>query len=125
MALSVDLRERVIAAIEGGMRVVNAAKTFKIGRRSIYRWLDLRNETNSLVPKTGYQKGHSHKITDWEKFKIFAEENRESSSSQMARKWNMLTGSDASDNVILKALKKIGYTSKKNFWVYRSQCRKA
>jgi transposase len=125
MALSVDLRERVIEAIEGGMRIVNAAKMFKIGRRSIYRWLDLKKETNSLAPKTCYQKGHSHKITDWENFKKFAEENRESSSPQMAKKWNMLTGSDVSDNVILKALKKIGYTSKKNFWVYRSQCRKA
>jgi transposase len=120
MALSIDLRERVIAAIEGGMRKVNAAKTFKIGRKSIYRWLDLKKETNSLAPKSGYQKGHSHKITDWEQFKKFAEENRKSSSPQMAMKWNELTGSDVSDNVVLKALKKIGYTSKKNFWVHRS-----
>lgn len=113
MAISVDLRERVIAAINNGMRITEAAKIFKVGRCAIYDWQKLLKSNNSLTPKTNYQKGHSHKIKDWEKFKVFAEENREYSSPQMATRWNELTGSDVSDDVILKGLKKIGYTSKK------------
>jgi transposase len=113
VAISVDLRERVIAAINNGMRITEAAKIFKVGRCAIYDWQRLLKNNNNLTPRIGYQKGHSHKIKDWEKFKIFAEENREYSSPQMAAKWNTLTGSDVSDDVILKALKKIGYTSKK------------
>ncbi len=123
MALSIDLRKRVIAAIEGGMRITDAAKSFQVARKSIYRWLDLRKETNSLAPKSGYQKGHSHKITDWEKFKKFASEHRHLTSPKMVIEWEKITGVLMSENVMQRALKKIGYTSKKNLWIRRSQCR--
>lgn len=120
MALSIDLRKRVIAAVDGGMRVSDAAKSFQVGRKSIYRWLDLRKETNSLEPKAGYQKGHSHKITDWEQFREFAKTNRNLTSAKMAIEWEKITNVQISDTVIQRALKKIGYTSKKNFWIQRS-----
>ena len=73
MILSVDLRERVIAAVDGGMHIDEAVKVFSVCRRAIYNWLNLRATTGSLTPKSGYQKGHSHKIKDWEQFKAFAE----------------------------------------------------
>jgi transposase len=113
MGFSVDLRERAVAAVDDGISVMEAAETFRVSIKSIYNWLNLRKQTGSLVPKMGYQKGHSHKIKDWEKFRWFAEKNREYSSLQMATGWNELTGSDVSDDVILKGLRKIGYTSKK------------
>ena len=125
MALSVDLRKRVIAAIEDGMRITDAAKSFQVGRKSIYRWLDLRKETASLAPKSGYQNGHSHKITDWEKFKKFANEYRHLTAPKMIIEWKKITNVDMSESVMQRALKKIGYTSKKNFWIHRSQRRKA
>ena len=121
MALSIDLRNRVITAVDNGMRITDAAKIFKVGRKAIYNWLKLRKETNSLAPKSGYQKGHSHKITDWEKFKDFAKTNQHLTSSKMAIKWEEINNIKVSDTVIQRALKKIGYTSKKNFWIHRSK----
>jgi len=120
MAFSLDLRERVIKAVDGSMGVKEAAKLFKVSRRVIYEWLDLRNKTGRLVPKSGYQKGHSHKITDWEKFKSFANENQQSSSPQMIIAWEKLTNVKVSESVMLRALKKINFTSKKNFQLRRS-----
>ena len=76
MAFSIDLRERVMAAIDNGMQVIKAAKIFKVSRRVVYNWRDLIIKTNSLKPKTGYQKGHSHKITDWDQFRKFAEKHK-------------------------------------------------
>ena len=76
MAFSIDLRERVISAVDNNMRITEAVRVFKVSRRVIYEWLDLRKATGNLAPKTGYQKGHSHKITDWEQFKAFANENQ-------------------------------------------------
>jgi transposase len=121
VAFSIDLRERVISAINNNMRVAEAVKLFKVSRRVIYEWLNLRKTTGSLAPKTGYHKGHSHKITDWEKFKIFASENQQSRSPQMIIAWEKLTGVKVSESVMLRGLKKINFTSKKKILVMQKQ----
>jgi len=124
MTFSTDLRERVIASVNSGTRVADAAKIFQVSTRVIYEWLELLEKTNSLAPKSGYQKGHSHKITDWDKFKIFAEKYKHCASPQMRIEWEKLTNVSMSESVMLRALAKIGYTSKKNFQLYRSQSKK-
>ena len=42
MPLSIDLRKRVIDAVDGGMRVTDAVKIFKVSRRVIYNWMNLQ-----------------------------------------------------------------------------------
>jgi transposase len=113
VAFSIDLRERVISAVDNNMRITEAVKVFKVSRRVIYEWLELRKTTGNLAPKTGYQKGHSHKITDWEKFKAFAHENQQSNSPQMIIAWEKLSGVKVSESVMLRSLKKINFTAKK------------
>ncbi|MCS7225552.1 MAG: transposase, partial [Gloeomargarita sp. SKYB31] len=39
MCYSLDLREKVMAFIENGHSITQAAKVFNIGRATIYRWL--------------------------------------------------------------------------------------
>jgi len=124
MIYSLDLRERVIAAVDANMHIDEAVKTFKVSRRVIYEWLELRKETGDLKPKTGYQKGHSHKITDLEKFKEFASSNMQCTSPQMVIKWEQLTGIKVSEDVMLRMLKKIGFTSKKKPLVTQKQMQK-
>jgi len=113
--LSIDLRERVIKAVDKGMKITEAAKTFNVCRRVIYNWLVLRKKTNNLAPKSGYQKGHSHKVKDWDQFKVFVEANKQYTIKDMAIKWQELINVTVSKTVIQRALKKIDYTSKKNF----------
>ncbi len=117
MAFSIDLRKRVVAAVDDGMSVSEASTIFNVCVRVIYEWLDLRKTTGSLEPKTGYQKGHSHKITDWDQFKKFAETHCKCASPQMIVKWEKLTQVKMSESVMKRALKKIGYTFKKNVWL--------
>ncbi len=113
MAYSVDLREKVIGAVDDGMIVSEAATIFHVCEKTIYLWLDLRDKTDSFEPKTGYQKGHSHKITDWDQFEKFAKEHGKCTASQMVVKWEKLTQVKASASVMKRALKKIDYTFKK------------
>lgn len=120
MPLSIDLRKRVIASVDEGIRITDIAKTFKICRKTIYLWLNLREKNESFAPKSGYQRGHSHKITDWEKFKQFVDEHRYLPSHKMVVEWEKFTGVHMSVSVMKRALKKIGYSSKKNIWVCRS-----
>lgn len=106
------------------MHIDEAVKIFNVSRRVIYEWLELRKETGELKPKTGYQKGHSHKITDWEQFKSFANSNRQCTSPQMVTKWEQLTNVKVSESVMLRALKKIGFTSKKKPLIMPKQTQK-
>ena len=50
-ALSVDLRERVVTAIEGGMSRRQAAARFGVSPASAVRWFSLVKETGSARPK--------------------------------------------------------------------------
>lgn len=113
MGLSIDLRKRVIAAIDKGMSATNAEKLFKVSRKTIYNWMVLRKETNSLEPKSGYQNGHSHTIKDWDGFKTFAEANRYCTIEEMSVEWKKSTDGTISKSVIQRGLKKIDFTSKK------------
>lgn len=50
MAYSLDLRERVLRAIERGMTRSEAITTFAVSEGSIKRWQKLRREGRSLLP---------------------------------------------------------------------------
>ena len=50
-SLSVDLRERVVAAIEGGMSRRRAAQQFRVGASSAVRWMAQASETGDVAPK--------------------------------------------------------------------------
>jgi len=125
MPLSIDLRRRVIDAVDEGMYKSKAAEIFKVSRSVIYNWLKLRIKTQSLAPKVYYQKGHSHKIEDWNKFKIFAEKNKHKTIKEMAIEWKKLTNVKVSETTIQRALGKINYTSKKKLLTMQKQSKKS
>ena len=45
-----DLRERVVAAVDGGMPRREAARTFRVSMATIKRYLQRRRERGSLAP---------------------------------------------------------------------------
>ena len=48
---SEDLRERVVAAVEGGQRRKDVAARFEVSLPTVERWLRLKRETGRLTPK--------------------------------------------------------------------------
>ena len=50
-ALSVDLRERVVAAIEAGASRRHAAKRFGVGAASAIRWYERYRQDGQVAPK--------------------------------------------------------------------------
>lgn len=117
MVYSVDLRKRVIEAIQQGMSIKVAIATFKVSRKTIYIWSKKLEANGHLEPKTGYQKGHSHKITNWDQFKEFAYKNQRFTVLQMVPNWKELTGINLSESTMLAGLKKINFTPKKKHFV--------
>lgn len=50
---SVDLRERVLAAVDEGHAPGDVAVQYQISERTIWNWLALREETGKLAPREG------------------------------------------------------------------------
>lgn len=70
---SYDLRAKVIKAIEmDGLKKCEASELFNIRRNTIHLWLKRKAQTGEFKPEPNRPPGHSHKITDWEKFREFA-----------------------------------------------------
>ena len=51
MAYSLDLRTRVMAAVDDGLSHTAAAELYKIARASIAKWVKLRRETGALAAR--------------------------------------------------------------------------
>jgi transposase len=50
---SVDLRTRVVAAVDGGDSVDEVAERFAVTARTIWSWLALRKQTGDVAPRKG------------------------------------------------------------------------
>jgi transposase len=60
--LSVDLRSRVIAAVEGGLSCHAAAAQFQIGIATAVRWVSVFRQTGAVSPKPKGGDTRSHRI---------------------------------------------------------------
>lgn len=119
---SYDLRCKVIKAIEeDGMSPTEASKIFHLSRNTINLWRHLKAETGDIHPKPPKYSGHSHKITDWEKFQDFVEANPDKTQKELAQLWD----GDISDRTISRALRKIGFTRKKRPTAIKSGMKKS
>lgn len=107
---SYDLRAKVIKAIElDGLQKSEASELFNISRNTIDLWLKRKDQTGDFKPLPNCPPGHSHKITDWDKFGEFAKAHGDKTQEQMAQLWE----DEISDRTISRALRKIVFTRKK------------
>ena len=105
-----DLRAKVINAIElDGLKKSEASELFNISRNTIDLWLKRKTQTGDFKPLPNRPPGHSHKITDWDKFREFVKVHGDKTQEQMAQLWD----GEISDRTISRALRKIGFTRKK------------
>lgn len=84
---STDSREKLFSQLDSGMSITKASKIFKINRQTIYNWVSIKEETGKLEAKSGYQKGHSHKIKDLERLEKFLIENPDKTLKQLSGLW--------------------------------------
>lgn len=121
---SIDLRKRVVKAVENGMHMNDAAKAFQVCAKTIFNWQKRLQTKNSLDPESGYQKGHSHKVTDLDAFRQFANENRYQSVPEMTVIWERQKNQKISESAIKKWLRRINFTSKKKLLALQKQIQK-
>lgn len=104
-----DLREKVMAALDRGEKKSHVSQMFNISRDTIDRWLKRRKAMLSVQAAQGYQRGHSHRISDWNEFRAFAQGYGDKTQAEMAQLWQ----GDMSERTMSRALARIGWTRKK------------
>lgn len=104
-----DLRRRVIAFVRSGGSKTEAARQFKVGEASVYRWLKPGGLTSHRPgPK------QPHKL-DWEGLRRQVEQHADMTQGERARHFGV------SRHGIWNALHKMRVTRKKNDAVQRVQ----
>lgn len=104
---SLDLRNRVVAAVNGGMSQKRASELYSVSSKTVYNWLVLAKRQGHLKWKEGYQRGHSHSIDDLEAFRDYVGKHADQTQAEMAVHFGNSSSS------ISRALKKIGFSRKK------------
>lgn len=112
-----DLRAKVMAAIDRGEKKSHVSRMFNISRDTIDRWLNRRKATGSVKAAQGYQRGHSHRIKDWEEFHAFAQQYGDKTQAEMAQLWL----GEMSERTMSRALARIGWTRKKKLMVTENE----
>ena len=112
-AYSHDLRLRVVAAIDRGMRKMAVHRMLRISRSTIDDWLTLRAAQGHVQPKKPVQRGPQPAIADLVAFEVFAQRHSGATLEHMAQAWEHETGRTLSRNTFSLALKKISWTRKK------------
>jgi transposase len=106
---SYDLRQKAVEAVKRGERKVEVCRLLNISRNTLDLWLKRVEETGDCEAVSGFQTGNRHKITDWKRFRSFAQEHGNKTQSRMAQLW----GDNVTQQNISDALAKIGLSRKK------------
>ena len=120
VAYSYDLRCRTIAHYKKYKDIKKTMDEFKVCYSTIYDWIKLKQKTGDLKPKSGYQKGHSHKISDLSVLNNLISDNSSLTLSEMVEK----LGNNMSIMTISRSLKKLNLTNKKKHMAIKSEMKK-
>ena len=113
-AYSVDLREKIVAAVRRGMSKAQAARAFRVGATSVKRYVKLAEEGKPLTP--GKAPGKQSKLGEGG-MRLLEEDLRARpavSHGQRAEYLFELLGVKVSEPTICRAIKRLGYTRKKD-----------
>jgi transposase len=120
-AYSVDLREKIVAAVGRGMSKAQAARTFGVGATSVKRYVKLAEEGKSLRP--GKAPGKKSKL-DGSGIDLLEEDLRARPAVTYEKRADLLyelLGVRVSKATICRRIKRLGYTRKKDRWVLRKE----
>ena len=120
-AYSVDLREKIVAAVRRGMSKAQAARTFEVGATSVKRYVKLAEEGKPLRP--GKAPGKKGKL-DGSGIDLLEEDLRVRPAVTYEKRADLLyelLGIKVSKSTICRVIKRLGYTRKKDRWVLQKE----
>jgi transposase len=112
MSCSLDLRERALAAIAGGMSVTQATVVFGVSRATLYRWLE-RQAQDDLAPRCS--PGGPRKIPPEQETQLEAQlrQHPDVTLDEHRRLWHQEQGQLVSHSTLKRAMARLQWTRKK------------
>ncbi len=111
-AFSLDLRELVLAAVDGGTRRVEIAATFHVSERTIARWVVRRQQGRPLVGGTGPGRQPGIPDTALPGLRAQLETQPDATLAEHLAAWNA-QHTPVSQSALARAIKRAGWTRKK------------
>jgi transposase len=112
-AYSLDLRERVVRAVEGGVPYMVVARTFQVSAPTIRRYVTLQRQTGSLAPKPipgrQFQIGRS----DYAALKAQLQAHPDATLAEHCALWEKEQHQPVHISTMHRAIKRVGWTRKK------------
>jgi len=126
MAFSLDLRKRVLAAVDGGLSRTEAAKRYQVGRATITEWVKLRRETGSLVARQPPGRPRTIALADHEALRAQLSAQADASLALHAANWRAAHPSQPlSTATMSRAIRRLDWTRKKRRSTPASKTRSA
>jgi transposase len=110
---SVDLRERLLRAIDAGLPQAEAARLFGVGTTTIKRWARQRRETGALAPAP--RPGRTPAVGPAQRAALEAQvrEQPDATLAEHCGRWAAATGVRVSPSTMSRALRRLGWPLKK------------
>ena len=123
-AYSLDLRERIVQAVDQGRSQREAARIFGVGVSSVKRYLQQRARTGQLTRRP--IPGGPRKISRDQEALLRARVRATPAATlaELAAWWLAQQGQRLSVPTLSRALKRLGFTRKKGRWVLASATRR-
>lgn len=112
-AYSLDLRERVLAAVAAGATHAQAAERFAVGVATVGRWVRRQRTTGSVAPSP--RPGRSPRIGPSQVPRLAAQvaAHPDATLAEHCAAWEGATGVRVSPAAMCRTLRKVGLTLKK------------
>lgn len=112
---SVDLRERVLAALDRGLSRSEAVTTFQVSLASLKRWLAARRDTGDITPqppKGGPKRAISP--TQDEELQAQVASFPDATIAEHTERWNAAHSTSLSPSTVGRAIRCLGLVRKKS-----------
>lgn len=112
-AYSLDLRTRVLDAIDLSMARSRAVQVFQVSLSSIKRWLLQRQQTGSLAPKPRPGKAATITPAQLPTLRFQLDQFPDATLAEHAQRWNADHGTTLSHWTLGRAIGRVGWSRKK------------
>ncbi len=116
-AYSVDLRQRVLTALDRGMPRQQVVAMFGVSLATLKRWLVLRQTDTTVTPKTPSGRQRTIPVAQHAAWWAQLAAHPDATLKQHTHMWNTAQGVTLSYRTLGRAMKRLGWTRKKRRWV--------
>jgi transposase len=110
-AYSLDLRERIVAAVHGGLTIAATAATFAVEPRTVKRYLAQERRTGQLAPRR--IPGRPRAIRDDAALLAQVQATPDATLAEHCAAWAAAHGTRVSEATMCRALRRLHWTRKK------------